>query len=60
MAYNIFNRFYRAFKTFNQVIDIILGRSFPPGNKKNISIVYLAFDHLDKSEIRCIYFFYCF
>ncbi|KAK9295690.1 hypothetical protein QLX08_010098 [Tetragonisca angustula] len=32
MAYNIFNRFYQAFKTFNQVIDTILRRSFPSGH----------------------------
>ncbi|XP_076758701.1 mitochondrial ribosomal protein L32 [Xylocopa sonorina] len=32
MANGLFNRLYRAFKTFDQAIDIILGRSFPPGN----------------------------
>ncbi|CAL7937552.1 unnamed protein product [Xylocopa violacea] len=32
MANGIFNRLYRALKTFDQAIDIILGRGFPPGN----------------------------
>lgn len=35
MANNIFNRLYQAFKTFDQVINIILGRNFPPSNEKN-------------------------
>ncbi|CAK9824235.1 39S ribosomal protein L32, mitochondrial [Anthophora retusa] len=32
MASSIFNRLYRAFKTFDRVIDIILGRNFPSGS----------------------------
>lgn len=44
MANGIFSRLYRAFKTFDQAIDIILGRGFPPGNKKGFfSILYLKF-----------------
>ncbi|KOC59496.1 39S ribosomal protein L32, mitochondrial [Habropoda laboriosa] len=32
MANSVFSRLYRAFQTFDQAIDIILGRSLPPGN----------------------------
>ncbi|CAK9795838.1 39S ribosomal protein L32, mitochondrial [Anthophora plagiata] len=32
MASSVFNRLYRAFKTFDQVIDTILGRNLPLGS----------------------------
>lgn len=34
MANNIFNRLLQAFKTFDQIINIILGHNFP-SNKEN-------------------------
>lgn len=52
MANGILSRLYGAFKTFNQVVDTILRRGFPSGNKKDILILYLHLGIIYNSEVR--------
>lgn len=55
MANGILSRLYGAFKAFNQVVDIILRRGFPSGNKKDILILYLHLGIIYNSEVKYLY-----